>query len=477
MAQRKKQPEWAKLDNTALLFPVISGEGMSSVYRVSVTLKEEVQGALLQKAVEKVLPGFLTFRMRLKAGFFWYYFEENDRPVPEVQEESDFPGAYIDKSRNNHYLFRVSYYRKRINLEVFHALTDGYGGLIFLKEITYQYLRLAHPDELSSEPDRISPGIFMDQEDSYLRNYKKGVGHDKAYGSRKALVIRGERLPKGEVSVVHGYFPIEDLKAAAKRYGLTINQYLVGNFVYAVYREYCKGRPTKLPISCCVPVDLRSRYDSHTMKNFFVIVSAKFKPEKENISREEVLSTVAAYLKEQMEAENLDNILSYNVSNEQNVFLRPIPLFIKNIAIRYVYRASADTATSTVTNVGNVELREPYRKYVEHFYAMISMSRGQNIKGAICSYNGTLVITFTSCFSDLSIQKAFFQSVTADGVETAVETNEYCPDPEYEAERKKKKNEEKADKKKAKTEKKVAKAEKKAAKKAAKAAKKGGGKT
>ena len=35
-----------------LLFPVISGEGMSSVYRVSVTLKEEVKSTLLQQAVE-----------------------------------------------------------------------------------------------------------------------------------------------------------------------------------------------------------------------------------------------------------------------------------------------------------------------------------------------------------------------------------------------------------------------------------------
>ncbi|MCR5249773.1 MAG: hypothetical protein K6E50_04125 [Lachnospiraceae bacterium] len=424
----KKQPAWAKLDNTALLFPVISREGMSSVYRISVTLTEDVIPDLLQQSVEKVLEGFLMFRMRLRMGFFWYYFEENDRPVPKVREEEDFPGAYINKSRNNHYMFRVTYYKKRINLEVFHALTDGYGGLVFLKELVYQYLRLAHPDDLAGEKDRISSGVFMDQEDSYLKNYKKGASHDTAYGSRKALVIKGETRPKGEMGVVHGYFVIDELKAAAKKYGLTINQYLVGNYVYAIYREYLKGGPSKLPISCCVPVDLRARYESHTMKNFFVMIAARFQPGEETVSREEVLRLVAENLKEQMDPKNLDNILSYNVSNEQNAFLRPIPIFIKNIAIRHVYMASADTATSTMTNVGNVELKEPYRKYVEHFYAMLAMSRGQNIKGAIVSYGGTLVVTFTSCLTDLSIQKRFFQSIAKDGAEAALETNEYIPE-------------------------------------------------
>ena len=409
---------------------------MTSVYRESVSLTEDINGELLQEALEKVLSQFLIFRMRLRMGLFWYYFEENDRPVPKVREEELFPGAYINKSRNNHYMFRVTYYKKRINLEVFHALTDGYGGLVFLKELAYQYLRLAHPEEFAGEKDRISSGIFMDMEDSYLKNFKKGVSHDKAYGKRKALVIKGERRPKGEVNVIHGYFKLDELKVASKKYGLTINQYLVGAFVYSIYKEYLKGGTSKVPISCCVPVDLRSRYDSHTMKNFFVIIASKFLPEKEKYTREEVLAIAAESLKEQMDPQNLDNILSYNVSNEQNRFLRPIPIFIKNIAIKQVYMMSADTATSTMTNVGNMEVKEQYKKYIEHFYGMLSMSRGQNIKGAIVSYNGTLVITFTSCLTDVSIQKRFFQSIAKDGVEAAVETNEYLNPPEPEKEKK-----------------------------------------
>ncbi len=442
----KKQLKWEKLDNTAILFPVIASSNMSNVYRVAVTLKEEIREDLLQKAVEILLPQMPGFRMRLKLGFFWYYFEENDRPLPKVQFERKYPGAYIHKSRNNHYMYRVSYYKKRINVEVFHALTDGFGGLVFLKELTYQYLRLAHPGEFPGEKDRLSPGVFLDQEDSYVKNFRKPKSRGDAYRSHKAVQLKGEKLPQSGVKVIHGYLPIDELKAAAKKRGCTINQYLVGVFVYAIYKEYLKGMPSNLPINCCVPVDLRSFYNSHTMKNFFAMVMAVFQPIKEDYSLEEVLEIVSLRLKEQITKENLDTILSYNVSNEQNIFLRPVPVFIKKYAIASVYGMTANTTTATLTNVGNVEFREPYAKYVEHVYAMLSMSKGQNLKGAVVSCNGTLIISFTTCLMDVSIQKCFFQTLTQEGVSVAVETNDYDEDEKERAVRKKEKNSKQSEK-------------------------------
>ena len=164
-------------------------------------------------------------------------------------------------------MFRVTYHDCRINLEVFHALTDGAGGITFLKELVYQYLRLKYPEILEQDKDKISTGIFLDKEDSYVKNFKKS--HSKVYKSGKALTLTGERVAKGEMGVVHGYLPVDQLKRISKSYGVTINQYLVGTFIYAIYKEYLKCQPTKVPIRCCVPVNLRPYYNSHTMKNFF----------------------------------------------------------------------------------------------------------------------------------------------------------------------------------------------------------------
>ena len=67
---------------------------------------------------------------------------------------------------------------------------------------------------------------------------------------------------------------------------------------------------------------------------------------------------------------------------------------------------------------------------MEHIYAMLSMSRGQNLKGAIVTFNGTLIITFTTKLRDVSILKRFFRTIAKDGVDIALETNEYFDDEE-----------------------------------------------
>ena len=144
--------KWDKLDNTALLFPVIANESMTSVYRVSVTLTETIIPEKLQEALERVLPLFDVFHARMRRGAFWYYFETNNRPAPRVRPESTYPCQYIPPYQNNGYLFRVTYYENRVNLEVFHVLTDGMGAVNFLRELIYQYLRLTHENLMQSLP-------------------------------------------------------------------------------------------------------------------------------------------------------------------------------------------------------------------------------------------------------------------------------------------------------------------------------------
>ncbi len=57
---------WDKLDNTANLFPSIAGESMTNVYRISVTLTDEIDSEKLQEALDIVLPKFGLFNVRLR---------------------------------------------------------------------------------------------------------------------------------------------------------------------------------------------------------------------------------------------------------------------------------------------------------------------------------------------------------------------------------------------------------------------------
>jgi NRPS condensation-like uncharacterized protein len=412
---------WDRLDNTAHLFPVIAGQSMSNVYRISVTLKELVNPELLQEALDIVLPKFDGFNLRLRQGIFWYYFEENGKPAPRVKEENTYPCRYIYQNKNKSYMFRVTYYKYRINLEVFHVLTDGMGGINFLKELTYQYLRLVHPELKGDKGDALASSTSLNREDSFLKNYRKSS--QKGYKTKKAYLIEGDRLNPGEFGVMHGYMNIPELKEVCHRYGVSINEYLVSVFVWSVYKECMHGMPSQKPIRVAVPVNLRPYFNSITTKNFFVMVSAEFHPEKEEYSFEEVLEAVRTSLKEQINKENLEKLFSYNVSNEKFILARATPLFMKNIAMKVVYSQSALANTTTITNIGNITIDDIYKPYVEMFHAFLAMSKGQHIKGTICSYGNTLAFNFSYDLADPSVQRGFFRKIAEDGVAVRVESN------------------------------------------------------
>ena len=73
------QKNWYRLDTAALIFPAIARRDWSNGFRLSMTLTEEVDPAILQKAAEEMRSRFPSFFVGLHKGFFWYYLEESSR--------------------------------------------------------------------------------------------------------------------------------------------------------------------------------------------------------------------------------------------------------------------------------------------------------------------------------------------------------------------------------------------------------------
>ena len=235
VSRRKKREvaAWERLDNTANLFPAIATQNMTNVYRISVTLSDHVERDLLQQALDEVLPVFDTFRVRMRKGLFWNYFETNYKAPPLVELEDKYPCSYIEPYENNGYLFRVSYYRNRINLEVFHVLADGMGAVNFLRELTYCYLRLAHPETDFGGQKGLSDLTSLSTEDSYVKNYKKS--HNKGYKTARAVEVKGEHLPTGELGVIHGSMSLSAVKQVCYQRDVSINEYMTAVFIYSIY--------------------------------------------------------------------------------------------------------------------------------------------------------------------------------------------------------------------------------------------------
>ncbi|MCD7866469.1 MAG: hypothetical protein LUG54_10805 [Clostridiales bacterium] len=419
---RNHEIKWEKLDNTAHLFPAIADTGMSNVYRIAIYLDENIIPEKLQEALDMVLPKFSIFNCRLRQGMFWYYFEENEKDPPRVAEENTYPCRYIEENRNGNYLFRVSYYKKRINLEAFHVLTDGTGGMYFLKELAYQYLRLIHPELREQYGDYLSSQTSLNTEDSYIQNFKKSR-FSKGYKSGRSYVLKGSLFPQGKSGIIHGHMPLDEVKEKAKGCGATVNEYLVSMFIWSIYQSFLKGMPSKHPICISVPVNLRPYFQSVTAKNFFVMVTASFHPRTDNQPFEDVLESVKTTLREQLTKEHLEEVLSYNVTGERTMILRTIPLVFKNPGIKGLYKMHAKASAGTVTNLGNITVAPEYEPYIERFDVLLSRSQGQNTKMTLSTYRGILTTTIVSSLKSTEQQRVFFHYLTSQGISVSIDTN------------------------------------------------------
>lgn len=413
--KEKKQIKWRKLDNTAKIFPITANEKMTNVFRISVVLKEEINPEFLQKALEETLPSFETFGVKLRRGLFWYYFEDNTN-TPVIENELSYPCRYIDPHGGTQHLFRVSYYRKRINLEVFHAITDGLGAVNFLKELTCSYLGLKAGRHKTPRGENI-----FDLEDSYKKNYKKRPW--ESYTTKRAYQISGENYVLGKYSMIEGYVDLESLKKICKEKEASITQFVAAVLIYCIYKQYLKEEPSKSPIAINLPINLRNIFESDTMMNFFAVTNISFFSKGKGHNFDEILLEVKRQMKEKITKDKMEEIIAYNMKFENNPYICFVPLFIKKWATKIVYSRSIHSHTMTFSNLGIVRLEKEYEDQVSSFCVSMGVGKTQPLKCNAISFGDKVMITFSSIWKETTLQRAFFRELSKMGIPILIESN------------------------------------------------------
>ncbi len=418
MNSEKKINKWRKLDNSAKIFPIISNKRFSSVFILSAILKEEIKKEILIKATNNALEKFSDFKVVLKKGVFWYYFEENTKPI-FIEEENTYPCKYIDKNINNGYLFRVTYFKNKINLDVFHSLTDGNNAMQFFKEIVYEYIELSHPEkfEIGLRTDRKQR---YNIEDSYIKNYdKKLKGNIK---SKKAYILKGKKLPLDAIGVTHQIINLEELKKKATQKSVTITQYLTSVLIYAINKANYLEKDKKKPIKICVPVNLKKYFPSETLSNFFSYITVNANMKK-LVNFDDIVEFVKKDFEKKLQKEEIIKTMSGNVKLGNNLFIRIIPLFLKKFTVNISYIEIRKYTTTTYSNIGRIGIIQEYKEYIENFLMLIAPERVEKIKCSSCSYENNIIFTFTSILSDTKIEKEFYEFLKHNEIGVKIETN------------------------------------------------------
>ena len=407
---------WRRLDNSAKIFPISTGKKYSTVFRLSAVLKETVEPNLLKEAVKQALEKYKSFRVKMKAGLFWYYLEDNMKE-PKI----DYPCKYIDRRRNNDYLFKVTYFKNKINIDIFHSLTDGSSGAIFFKEIIYSYLELKYPEELDEDARRVRK-IEYNTEDSYMKNYDKKAKSNAS--SKKAYILKGKKIKLGAISCIHEIINLEDLKRECKKNEATITQYLTAVLIYSIYQENYIKYKGKKPVKVCIPVNLKKYFPSDTMSNFFSYITLEAELKKDKLDTfDKILEFVKNDFQKRLTETEIMRTMSANVKIGNNPFIRPIPLFIKKAVVRLSYIEIRKYTTTTFSNIGRIGIIGKYKDYIDYFLMLIAPEPVEKIKCSSCTFEDKLVFSFTSIIQNNRIEKNFYEFLKEKGIKIEIESN------------------------------------------------------
>ena len=398
---RTEYSNWRKLDNAALAFPLVTGENDTRVFRFYCQLKEEVDSDILQQALDRTMEKYPLFQAVLRKGLFWFYLEHSDiRALVKPETEPPCSRLYIPDKKS--LLFQVSYYKERINFEVFHALTDGTGAMHFLQELVQNYLILAHPKENFPEIGRDKKtGRGNIEEDSFSQYYSSDIPKNREK-KKAAVKLKGEKLVHSDMHISEVVLSVKEVHQKARSYGVSITVLLTAVMLCSIREEIPKNQQ-KRPVTLMIPVNLRNYFPSQSMTNFFGWIEVGY-TFSDTTTFEEVLADVKRQFEQELEKDKIAMHMNDYVRIEKNIFVRAVPLEIKKYFLMIGANLGSRSITAVYSNIGIIRLPEEYREYIRHFGIFASTN---SLQMCSCSYGDEMVLGFTSKIPDDSIQRNF----------------------------------------------------------------------
>ncbi len=426
MSERDK--EWHRLENAATGFSLIASPRIPQVFRLAVTLKEPVNITILQKALNRIIVRFPFFRVNLKTGFFWHFWETN-MSYPKIMRDTKYPNEFMPITQKGVFPFRVKVYKRRIAVEFHHCLTDGTGGITFLKALLGEYLNL------KGVTVKDWKDIFRPDQSPTLEEYEDAYRRfDKKINTSRKLDVKAFRLPfkrikVGRYHITKGIISVKQVLEKAKELKISLTEYIAAILIESLH-ELVFNFPEKLrrkyirPIRVMVPVNLRNIYSSQTMRNFSLYVTPGIDPRLGYYSFEEIVKQVHHYMKKEVNPKYFMTYIHKNVSNENMMFLRLTPLAVKKFFGQKGYFRIGTTQYSTVlTNLGKVTVPEELEKYIEEFEFVPAQVPVNKVGTAMVSYKDKLIINFGRVIEEPVFERIFFKNLVKKGIKVKIQTN------------------------------------------------------
>jgi hypothetical protein len=421
--------DWLTLDNAAKIYPAVTTDSSPTVFRLSATLRDPINVAVLQDGLHAVMRRFPYYQVHLRRGFFWYYLERHQTP-PRLRLMGDSPVSNVSIRRRGGHLFQVSARGNTVAIDISHILTDGSGGMRFLATLLGEYQRRRGISVPATEevPAVDEPPDPEEWEDAYKRYFRHGTpgppALSPAYHIPHRSYVRSYRVIEGRTSLT-------ELRSTAKRFDATITEYLVAVYL-ASLAEICRDetgipngtgrRPShRSVLRIEVPVNMRRIHPSRTMRNFSLFVSPELDLRLGSYEFEEIVKTVHHQMRQQLDHRELGRQMARNVSGELSPIIRAVPLVLKDIYLAHLHhRMGPALYSGVVSNLGGVVLPESLLERIESIRFVLGPNVVMKKNCAVVSWGDTLGITFGSVVENRRLERLFFTRMVRHGLSVAV---------------------------------------------------------
>ena len=415
--------KWYKLDNAATIVPCSAHGADTRVFRIACELKEEVDPALLQECLDETMEEFPYLNSYLRKGLFWYYLD-GLRRTARVEEDAHAALRPIYFPGRRNLLYRVSYYHRRINLEMFHVLADGTGAFIFFRSLLTRYLSRAHGLDMQEAPVTDTSSSREKAGDAFSYYYHRGgPGSDqlKKMTSVRAFQIREERDPNLQNHLVEGIVSARQFVDCAHGYKTTVGVLAVSLYIAALL-ETMSLRDRKKPVVISVPVNLRQFFPSETTRNFFGVINIQFSAAQYDGTLESILPSVQDSFKEQLTPDRVNGTMNAYSALANNYVVKVVPLFIKEPVLTYYIAHARSGITATLSNMERIRMPEAVQEYIDHFAAFMT---APSMQITMATYGDKLVFGSAGSYTDHQVLLYFYRKLTALGMSVEIASNDY----------------------------------------------------
>ena len=418
---------WMRLDNAAKIYPAARRKNWSNVFRQSVTLREDVDEAVLKSALDVVIKRFPSIAARLRKGLFWYYLQQVDT-VPELKDEYSYPLVYMSNAEMRKCAFRVIVYKNRIAIEFFHSLTDGTGALVFLKNLVAEYIERKYGVCVPFEHgivDRSKAPTPEEIEDCFLKN----AGPVSA--SRRdtnAWRMGGEVQRDGFLNLTCLKIPLNAALDKAHEYGATLTVFMSAVMMAALVELQKEKNPSpkrqKL-IKLLIPVNLRNLFPCNTLRNFAMYTIPQIDPRLGDYSLGEICRVIEHKMGAEFTPKHMSCVIAANVNDERNPLVRLIPLPLKNLVMKAIFdNVGEKKACLTLSNLGKITVPAAMDDYIERFDFILGAQASAPHNCGMLSYGDTVYINFIRNIKDAGLERHFFAVLRDLGLEVTAEGNQ-----------------------------------------------------